>query len=125
MRKLLLASLAAAAAPQAPAAFARPMTATDLATMKRLAAPSVSPDGRWAVFQLRETDMAANRGRTDLWLLDLRSRNAQPVKIASAPDKNEHDPRFSADGRWIYYLSNASAASNCGASAYPAAHPSR
>jgi dipeptidyl aminopeptidase/acylaminoacyl peptidase len=76
--------------------------------MKRLAAPSVSPDGRWAVFQLRETDMAANRGRTDLWLLDLRSRNAQPVKIASAPDKNEHDPRFSADGRWIYYLSNAS-----------------
>ena len=24
------------------------------------------------------------------------------------PEHNEHDPRFSADGRWLYYLSNAS-----------------
>ena len=51
------------------------MTATDLATM-RLAAPAVSPDGRWAVYQLRETDLEANRGRTDLWLLDLGRRRA-------------------------------------------------
>jgi dipeptidyl aminopeptidase/acylaminoacyl peptidase len=29
------------------------------------------------------------------------------VKIASAADKNEHDPRFSADGKFLYYLSNA------------------
>jgi dipeptidyl aminopeptidase/acylaminoacyl peptidase len=108
MRKTLSASLALLALAAAPAALARPITATDLATMRRLAAPAVSPDGRWAVYQLRETDLAANRGRTDLYLLDLRDPGAQPVKIASAPDHNEHDPRFSADGRWIYYLSNAS-----------------
>ena len=108
MTKLLLSSLAAWAFIQGSAALSRPMTATDLATMRRLAAPSVSPDGRWAVYQLRETDLDANRGRTDLWLLDLRAKAARPVKIASAPDKNEHDPRFSSDGRWIYYLSNAS-----------------
>ncbi|MDP8913473.1 MAG: S9 family peptidase [Pseudomonadota bacterium] len=108
MKKLLLAGLAAFAAVQGSAALSRPMTATDLATMRRLAAPSVSPDGRSVVYQLRETDLEANRGRTDLWLLDLRAKDARPVKIASAADKNEHDPRFSSDGRWIYYLSNAS-----------------
>jgi dipeptidyl aminopeptidase/acylaminoacyl peptidase len=108
MKKLMLASLAALAAAQAPAAFARPITATDLASMRRLGAPAVSPDGAWAVYQLRETDLAANRGRTDLYLLNLRQAGAEPVKIASAPEHNEHDPRFSADGRWLYYLSNAS-----------------
>ena len=64
------------------------MTATDLATMRRLAAPAVSPDGRWAVYQLRETDLEGNRGRTDLWLLDLDASGAQPVRIASAPEHN-------------------------------------
>src|SRR4051812_42212844 len=108
MKKLLLA--AAAGALLLPSAlFARPMTATDLATMRRIGAPAASPDARWAVYQLRETDLAANKGRTHLWLLDLRTPNAQPVQVAfSAADKNEHDPAFSRDGKWLYYLSNVS-----------------
>jgi Tol biopolymer transport system component len=57
---------------------------------------------------LRETDLEGNRGRTDLWLLDLTRSGAEPVKIASDTEHNEHDPRFSGDGRWLYYLSNAS-----------------
>jgi dipeptidyl aminopeptidase/acylaminoacyl peptidase len=108
MKTLLAASLTALAFVSASAASARPITATDLATMRRLAGPTVSPDGRWAVYQLRETDLAANRGRTDLWLLDLSRAGAEPVRIASTPEHNEHDPRFSADGRWLYYLSDAS-----------------
>ena len=107
MKKLLLAGFAALALVPATA-FARQMTATDLASMKRIAAPVASPDGRWLVYQLRETDLAANRGRTDLWLLDLTRPGAQAVRIGSSPEHNEHDPRFSADGRSLYFLSNAS-----------------
>jgi dipeptidyl aminopeptidase/acylaminoacyl peptidase len=108
MKMLLAASLTALALASASAASARPITATDLATMRRLSAPVVSPDGRWAVYQLRETDLEGNRGRTDLWRLDLTRSGAEPARIASTDEHNEHDPRFSADGRWIYYLSNAS-----------------
>lgn len=108
MKKLMLASLAALALAPASAAFARPITASDLATMRRLGAPAVSPDGNMVVYQLSETDLAANRRRTDLWLLDLRAPNAAAVRIASQPEHNEHDARFSPDGHWIYYLSNAS-----------------
>ena len=125
MNKLMTASLAALALAQAPAAFARPITATDLATMRRLAAPAVSPDGNWAVYQLRETDLAANRGRTDLYLLNLRQADAEPVRIASAPEHNEHDPRFSADGRWLYYLSNASGSDQIWRVAVPAGTPEK
>jgi dipeptidyl aminopeptidase/acylaminoacyl peptidase len=125
MKKLLLASLAALALVQAPAAFARPITATDLASMRRLAAPAVSPGGNWAVYQLRETDLAANRGRTDLYLLNLRQAGAEPVRIASAPEHNEHDPRFSADGRWLYYLSNASGSDQLWRVSLPAGTPEK
>ncbi len=91
----------------APAA-ARPMTETDLATLKRLASPTVSPDGRWAAYQLRETDLAANKGRTDIYLLDLKDVGAKPMLIGSKPDKNEHDPAFSADSKTLYYISDDS-----------------
>jgi dipeptidyl aminopeptidase/acylaminoacyl peptidase len=125
MKKLMLASLAALAFASAPAAFARSMTATDLATMRRLAAPAVSPDGNWAVYQLSETDLGANRRRTDLWLKDLRHPDSAPVRIASAPEHNEHDPRFSADGRWLYYLSNASGSDQIWRVALPSGSPEK
>ena len=108
MKKLLALGAFAVALVTPFAAVARPITATDLATLRRIGAPTASPDGRWLVYQLRETDLAANRGRTDLWLLDLARAGAAPVRIASAPEHNEHDPRFSADGRSLYYLSNQS-----------------
>ena len=125
MKTHMLAGLAALALVPASASFARPITATDLATMRRLAAPAVSPDGNWAVYQLRETDLEANRGRTDLWLLDLRRAGAAPLRIASAPEHNEHDPRFSADGRWLFYLSNASGSDQLWRVALPGGTPER
>ncbi|GAO39274.1 peptidase S9 family protein [Sphingomonas changbaiensis NBRC 104936] len=108
MKKTLIALALGSAALTPTIAEARPMTATDLATMRRIGAPATSPDGRWLVYQLRETDLAANKGRNHLWLLDLKAKNAAPVRIASGPaDKSEHDPAFSADGKWIYFLSDA------------------
>lgn len=108
MKKTLIALALGSAALTPTIAEARPMTATDLATMRRIGAPAMSPDGRWLVYQLRETDLAADKGRNHLWLLDLKAKNAEPVRIASgAADKSEHDPAFSADGKWIYFLSNA------------------
>jgi dipeptidyl aminopeptidase/acylaminoacyl peptidase len=125
MKKLLSAAAAAAiAAALLPAALsARPMTATDLATMRRLASPTVSPDGRWLAYQLSETDLAANKRLNDLWLLDLKTPGAQPVRVGSAPDKSEHDPDFSADGKYLYYLSNASGSDQLWRVALPGGAP--
>ena len=80
MNKLLLATLAASAAVPA---LARPFTPQVMVMLSRIAAPQVSPDGHWLVWQQRETDLAANRGRNDLWRLDLKTRTAVPEKLAS------------------------------------------
>ena len=107
-KSLLLAAAATLALSFNSVAVARPMTETDLATMKRLSAPVASPDGKLVAYQLRETDLAANKGLTDLYLLNLDDPAAVPLKIASKPDKNETSPAFSADGSAIFYLSNES-----------------
>ena len=97
---LMLAALAAA-----PAA-ARPFTPQDLVGLTRIEAPVVSPDGRWLVWQQRETDLAANRGRHDLWRLDLANRKgAAAEKFASLADAEERDAAFGADGA-LYFLSD-------------------
>jgi dipeptidyl aminopeptidase/acylaminoacyl peptidase len=96
-----------------PAAFAqdkRPFTVHDLVQLKRLSEPALSPDGRTVVFTLRETDLEANRGRTDLWALDIATKGAMPRRLTSHP-ANDSSPQWSSDGRYIYFLSTRSGSS--------------
>jgi dipeptidyl aminopeptidase/acylaminoacyl peptidase len=106
MRNHILISALALAALSTPA-LARPMTEVDLATLKRVAAPTASPDGRWVVFQMTETDAATFKRATGLWLVDRNGKDAAPVRIADTADKNETAPAFHPDGS-LYFLSNAS-----------------
>ena len=101
MHKLIAAALAATLA---TTALARPFTPQDMVSLSRVGAPVVSPDGRWLVWDQRETDLAANKGRHDLWRLDLKAKNAAPEKFAST-DAEESDPAFGPDGS-LYFLSN-------------------
>ncbi|WP_136161145.1 prolyl oligopeptidase family serine peptidase [Sphingomonas flavalba] len=107
MNRIMLAALCGLALPSA-VATARPMTATDLAGLSRIGTATLSPDGRRLVWQQRETDLAANKGVTSLWSLDLTAKGAAPARLATVAGKNAHDPAFSADGAWIYYLTDAS-----------------
>jgi hypothetical protein len=68
--KLLLAAAAVALA--ASPLAARPMTATDMQSIHRVGAPEVSPDGRYAVFTISDTDWSKNKRVNTLHLLDLR-----------------------------------------------------
>lgn len=80
MKMLLSASLLALApAVLAPSpADARQLTIDDVTMLRRIGAPTASQDGRWLVWAQRETDIAADRGRYDLWRLDLRRKGAAP-----------------------------------------------
>ncbi|ARS27151.1 S9 family peptidase [Sphingomonas sp. KC8] len=110
MKTLPAASLAALAfAVAATSVAARPLTPQDLVGLSRISDPVVSPDGRWAVWQQRETDLAANKGRTDLWRLDLKAKKAAPEKLAAEPLVNESAPAFAADGS-VWFLSDKSGA---------------
>jgi dipeptidyl aminopeptidase/acylaminoacyl peptidase len=88
-------------------AATHPFNVDDLVRLHRLSEPAVSPDESAIVFTLRETDMDADRGRTDLWLLSLKQPDAQPVRMTSHPD-NDSSAQWSREGRFLYFLSSRS-----------------
>ncbi len=85
------------------------MAAEDLATLKRIGSVTVSPDEKWAAFDVTETDPESYDRSSALYLLALDKANAPPVRIADKPEKGEHSPAFAADGS-LFYLSDASGA---------------
>jgi dipeptidyl aminopeptidase/acylaminoacyl peptidase len=100
-KPIALAAVAAAALLAATPSLARPMTATDMHMMHRLGSPSISPDGRQALFTLSTTDLAKNKRSNPLHLLDLTRRGAVPRPVAALA--GAHDAVFGADGA-IWYL---------------------
>ena len=82
-----LALLAAAAAPWGIPANARavapepapPFSVQDLVRLARISEAAVSPDGKHVAYTLRTTDIDANKGRTAIWTIETKKRNAAPV----------------------------------------------
>jgi dipeptidyl aminopeptidase/acylaminoacyl peptidase len=106
MKHYFTASLAALSiAALSAAAAARPMTETDLATMKRLSAPTASPDGKMVAYVVQETDLAANKRRSDILIQYLDGKSPART-IGSEAGHNESDPAFAPGGGALYYLSN-------------------
>jgi len=82
----------------------RAFTPTDLNMLARVSDPQVSPDGRYLVYVQRETDLEGNRGRSDLWLLDLTNAAAKPRRLTQHSANDTH-PRWGGDSISIYFLS--------------------
>jgi dipeptidyl aminopeptidase/acylaminoacyl peptidase len=99
-----LAVCAAAAAAAPP----HPFSVHDLLAMQRISEPRVSPDGQSVVFNLRVTDLEENKGRTSLWLVRTDGTGLRRLTVSS---KSDHGPRWSADGRAVYFLSARSGTS--------------
>src|ERR1700691_1467183 len=73
---------AGAAASRAGAAdAAQPFSVQGFVRLERISEPAVSPDGKRIAYTLRTTDMQANTGRTAIWLLETRKRNAAAVRL--------------------------------------------
>ena len=85
-----------------------PFSVHDMLAMKRIGDPNLSPDGKRIVFVVRETDLKANRGRTDLYLLEVSSKQVRRLTTHPAADFN---PRWSPDNHSIYFLSTRSGSS--------------
>ncbi|MDZ7292579.1 MAG: S9 family peptidase [candidate division KSB1 bacterium] len=82
-----------------------PFSVHDMLAMDRLSEPQVSPDGKWVVFTLRKTDLEANRGRTDLWLVGTDGAGLRQLTTHPASD---YSPQWAPDGKSIYFLSTRS-----------------
>jgi len=110
-----VALLALALAPAFAAAPLRPLTASELVLLERVNDPRMSPDGRWVVYQLLETDLAANRTMSSLWLAPVPEAGPTPeprfTRRLTAPGVSSFSPRWRADGKFLFFLSTRSGGS--------------
>jgi len=94
-------ALPAAAAPH-------PFNVRDLVAMDRLSELQGSPDGSRLVFTRSVLDSAANRRRTDVWLMKADGSGLKALTTDAASDTN---PVWHPDGRQVFFLSSRSGTS--------------
>jgi dipeptidyl aminopeptidase/acylaminoacyl peptidase len=97
--------LALCAALTATAQQRRPVTIEDMGTMKRIAAPALSPDGKWVAYTLTTPDVKANKSSSDVWISSVDGKVHRQLTTNTAADRN---PVWSPDGSQIAFESSRS-----------------
>src|SRR5262245_8577652 len=98
----VLAVLGLVAIGHAQAPTRRPMTLVDIAELKRVNDPQISPDGRFVTYMLSHADWRANRPVWQLWRQA--TAGGAPVQLTSAPNGDiPGTTRWSPDGRSIAF----------------------
>jgi Tol biopolymer transport system component len=90
--------------------------------MDRISDSRVSPDGKWIVFNVRETDLEGNRGRTDIWIVGTDGKDLRRLTSHPAADFNA---RWSPCAKCLFFLSTRSGPPKSGASRSTGVRPSR
>lgn len=81
-----------------------PFTYEDLVRLDRISGLAVDPTGRWALFNVRATDLDNNRGVTSLWMKDLNEPAKPEVKVAVS-EGGAREVQWAHDGSAFYFLS--------------------
>ncbi len=80
-----------------------PFSVQDMVMLDRISDARISPDGKKAVFVVRSTDMDANTGRKDIWMVNT---NGSLLQRLTADPANDSDPHWAADGNSVWFLSS-------------------
>jgi dipeptidyl aminopeptidase/acylaminoacyl peptidase len=69
----------------------------------RVTDAQLSPDGNFVTYNVRRFNMEANTGNTDIMLYDVANNTVKPIADETG---NETQPRWSNDGKRIFYLND-------------------
>ncbi|HLM56862.1 MAG TPA: S9 family peptidase [Pyrinomonadaceae bacterium] len=99
--RLSVLALALLCAPAVVAQSRAPFSIQELLKVRRVADPQLSPDGRWVAYQITTPDPAANRNRTQVYVVP--TGGGEPKQLTSGAS-NASTPRWSPDGRKLAFV---------------------
>lgn len=80
----------------------RVLTLDDLAVIRTVMDPQVSPEGNWVAYTVRTLDMKEDKRNSHIWMTSW--DGARSLQLTSSKD-SEASPRWSPDGQYIAFLS--------------------
>ncbi len=92
----LLAGLAAAQTGK------RAINLDDLAKLKSVGDPQVSPDGKWVAYTVGTVDAEKDTRDKDIWMVSW--DGAQQVRLTATAETSESRPRWSPDNRYLAFI---------------------
>jgi len=81
-----------------------PITFADMIGMHRVAEAQVSPDGKWVAYTVTTPDMEANRGASNIWMVE----TAGGAELQLTRSGHDSSPVWSPDGKVLAFLSSRS-----------------
>jgi len=80
----------------------RPINLDDLARLRSVGDPQVSPDCKWVAFTVGTVDAEKDRRDTDLWMVNWEGE--QEIRLTATADTAESMPRWSPDNKYLAFL---------------------
>ncbi len=82
----------------------RPLSLDDLAKLREVRDPQLSPDGKWIAYVVGTTDVTTDKRDSDLYMVSW--AGSQRVRLTSLPDASESAPKWSPDDRYLAFLAS-------------------
>jgi len=79
-------------------------TIDQLISLKRAGSPTISPNGQWVAYTVRETNWDENAYHTEIWLAD--AKTAETRQLTSNTKKSSTSPAWSPDSKLLAFATD-------------------
>ena len=80
----------------------RPLKLDDLARMREVSDPQISPDGKWVAYVVGATDVKEDKSPTHIWVASYDGKEDRQFTFSQ---DSESSPRWSPDGKYLAFIS--------------------